>query len=100
MRLGSHCRLTRSSSTCRCVCDGFESRLNNPSKRINVKSWCRGMRSKIFKTHYHEQLGLPDKTREITELVVCWVLFKLLPRVFGQEMRDWLPFVTLNCVTS
>ena len=55
---------------------------------------------KIGTTHYYEELGLPDKTREITELVVCWVLLKLIPQVFGQEMRDWLPFVILNCVMS
>ena len=29
-------------------------------------------------THYHEQLRLPDKGREIKELVVCWMLPNLL----------------------
>ena len=29
-------------------------------------------------THYHAQLGLQDKVRAITELVVCWMLLNLI----------------------
>ena len=39
-------------------------------------------------THYHAQLGLPDKGRAIKELVVYRVLLNLIPRVFGQKSRE------------
>ena len=40
-------------------------------------------------THYLAQLGLLDKGRAIVqELVVCWVLHNLIPRVFGQKRKD------------
>ena len=50
-------------------------------------------------THYHAQLGLLDKGREIKELVVCRVLLNLIPRIFRQKMRELAPLVILVCWT-
>ena len=36
----------------------------------------------------HAHLRLPDKGCAIEDLVVCWVLVNLIPRVFGRKRRD------------
>ena len=41
--------------------------------------------SKTGATHYHAQLGLPDKDRATKTLVECFVLLDLIPLVFGQK---------------
>ena len=62
-------------------------------------------RAKIGATHYRAQLRLLDKGRVIEELFVCWVLLKLIPRMFGQKRRDLAPLsdpmllnLTLRCL--
>ena len=45
--------------------------------RVGGMSWL-----KTDATHYHAKLGLPDKGLAIKELVVCWVLLKLMPSLF------------------
>ena len=47
-------------------------------------------------THYHALLGPQNKSHAIKELVVCLMLLNLIPRMFGQKRRDWLPLVILG----
>ena len=45
-------------------------------------------------THYLVQLGLSDHGCAIKELVMCWVLLNLIPRLFGQKRRQECIFCT------
>ena len=53
-------------------------------EKVGELSW-----PKTGTTHYHAQLGLPDKGCLIKELVVCLVLLNLI-RVLTENMF-WLP---------
>ena len=48
-------------------------------------------------THYHSQLGLPDKGSAIKELGFYWVSLNTIPRLFGLKSQPQLLNLTPKC---